>query len=90
MLVLHTQRVQVPNIEDSDPKNHTLNGFWDQSPETLGYLDPLGYFLGVQEAILGLGLAWKQGSDWQLARSTDQRLLSLGERERERERERCK
>ena len=25
------QSVQVPMFKDSGPKNHTLNGFWDQS-----------------------------------------------------------
>ena len=32
-----------PIYEDSGPKNHTLNGIWDQESLNDGYLDPLGY-----------------------------------------------
>ena len=39
-----TQRVQVPNIEGHGPKNHPLNGFWNQGPEILGT-----WILGARE-----------------------------------------
>ena len=34
-------RSKYPAFKDSGPKNHTLNGFWDQSLNN-GYVDPLG------------------------------------------------
>ena len=31
-----------PIFKDSGPKSHSGYRFWDQSPQNIGYLDPLG------------------------------------------------
>ena len=44
---------RVPLFKGPGPKNHTLNGLWDQSPPKNGYLDPPSSSVNVPAVMVG-------------------------------------